>query len=78
MTPGPAKIISDEAAFDLSPLNDLLRIDGAPICQVLVNKDNGRLWLRFMDTDKHRSQARGTCYIDVPFDIFVAKVSECS
>lgn len=72
------KVVTKADCIELQPVNNVLRIDGAPVCQVLINDSDGRVWLRFMDTDKYRSQARGDRFIDVPLDIFVQSVEECS
>lgn len=71
------KVLTTVECFELQPINNILRIDGAPICQVLVNRD-GRVWLRFMDTDRYRNQARGDRYIEVPLDVFIEAVEDCS
>jgi hypothetical protein len=34
--------------------------------------------LRFLDGDKYRNQARGDRFIDVPLDVFVQSVKDCS
>lgn len=73
-----AKTLSNGDRIEFQPVNRLLRVDGAPICQVLFNESDGQIWLRFMDTDKHRSTARGTRYIEVPLKVFVARIEDCS
>lgn len=71
------KVITKAECIEIHPMNNLLRVDGAPVCQVLVNESNGQIWLRFMDTDKYRNQARGDRFIEVPLDVFVASVEDC-
>lgn len=72
------KTLTDVDCIEIQPVNNILRVDGAPVCQVTVNESDGRVWLRFLDSDKHRSTARGDRFIEVPLDVFVNAIERCA
>lgn len=73
------KVVTTADCIQVQPINQILRVDGLPVCQVIANESDGRLWLRFMDTDRYRNQARGTRYVEIPFEVFIKAIKEkCS
>ena len=73
------KVLTSIDCVELQPVNNVLRVDGVPVCQVFVNESDGRYWLRFMDNDKYRSQAREDRFVEIPLDVFVDAIEgECS
>ena len=64
------KVDSRCQCVSIQPVNGLVRIDGMPLCQIVVQGD-GKTWLRFRDRDRIRNRQRGSEYIEIPLSEFV-------
>ena len=53
--------------------DNLVRVDGIPICKRVHRKDG--TYLQFADRDRVRNDIRGTRFVEVRLDAWINKVS---
>ena len=59
-----AKVDGACKCISIQPVNRLVRVDGMPLCQLIVR--DSVTWLRFRDHSVGRNRQRGCEFIDVP------------
>ena len=70
-----SKVDGECLTVSIQPVNGLVRIDGMPLCQIIV-QNGGEVWLRFRDRDRIRNRQRGCEFIEMPLDVLVRVLTE--
>ena len=51
-------------AVHIDPISGMICVDQIKICRKIVSP-NGEIFLEFIDRDRHRSDCRGSCLVEI-------------